>query len=180
MLRRILTTLVTLVAFSTIVVSTAFAADDKCEKVPGSYIRVRALAGDPFSLLDQLTLGSDGTARWYQSNAFHLLVTEGSFIPEVGSWKCQRDGTVLVTTIGASYRSEILPGGITDIKLDHYTRFTSTYSIIDKDTLQTIRRVFRDFALTADPLDPNGGTNIRDSSLVTQFKRVKPLASDIP
>lgn len=76
--------------------STALAAP-KCTPftVAGSYVRQIS----PY--IDQLTLGLDGTAYWFASSSFDLIL-QGAFTPEVGSWTCLEDGTVLVTTLGSS------------------------------------------------------------------------------
>jgi hypothetical protein len=175
MFKSTLAAMVTLLIMS----STAFAGDDRREcdpkKVPGSYIGLRVSTPE-FGVLDQLKLNSDGTAYHYQSQAFHQLINGGTFIPEIGTWKCLRDGTLVVTTIGVGY----VPDGGGDIKIDHYKRGTQKFSVLNGNTLETIRRVFRNFLLTDDPLDPNGGTIILDSTVVFQYKRVKPLLSDVP
>jgi len=161
--------------------ATAFAGGSgtECdpEKVAGSYIALRptTFSGSGLGVLDQLKLGSDGTAYWYQSTAFDLLVSQGSFIPEIGSWKCLRDGTLVVTTIGVNYHTV----GGQDIAKDSNHRFTQKLSVVDSNTLQTISRVARNFALTDDPLGPLGVPG-PTSTAVFQFKRVKPLPSDIP
>ena len=174
----------TLAALATLLMfmgSTAFAGgggkENKCDpqKVPGSYIALRpdVFSGSGFAVLDQLKLGSDGTAYWYQSTAFDLLVSQGSFIPEIGSWKCLKDGTLVVTTIGVNYHTV----GGQDIAKDSNSRFTQKLSVVDSDTLQNIQSVFRFFALTDDPLNPTGGIPT-DSFAVFQYKRVRPITSE--
>jgi len=158
--------------------STATADECIVKKVTGAYVALRpnTVSGSGPSILDQLKLSSDGTAYWYQSTSFDLLVTAGSFIPQIGSWKCQEDGTLLVTTIGVTYRST----GTDEVK-DSNERFTQKLSVVDDDTLQVITRVFKDFPLSTDPLDPAAvPSSTRIGSTVFQFKRVKPVPSDIP
>lgn len=173
----------TLAALATLLMfmgATAFAGGSGTgcdpERVAGSYIALRPtiFSGSGLGVLDQLKLGSDGTAYWYQSTAFDLMISTGSFIPEIGSWKCQRDGTLVVTTIGVNYHSLG-----TDIAKDSNTRFTQKLSVVDSNTLQNISRVQRIFALTDDPLGPLGIPGPPNTS-VFQYKRVKPLPSDIP
>jgi hypothetical protein len=165
--------------------STAFADDhdkdkDKCnpKKVTGSYVALRpnTFSGSGLGILDQLKLNSDGTAYWYQSTSFDLFISAGTVIPEIGSWECREDGTLVVTTVGVTYQ----PTGAGDTRKDTNTRFTQKLAVIDGDTLQTIRRVFRSFPLTSDPLDPQGGTITGDSQVAFQYKRVKPIPSDAP
>jgi hypothetical protein len=177
----------TLAALATLLMfmgSTAFAGGgggkgNECDpqKVAGSYIALRPalFSGSGFAVLDQLKLGSDGTAYWYQSTAFDLLVSQGSFIPEIGSWKCLRNGTLVVTTIGVNYHTVAAQ----DIAKDSNHRFTQKLSIVDSNTLQNILRVSRFFLLTDDPLGSNfiGSGSSADPF---QYKRVKPITSDVP
>jgi hypothetical protein len=119
-------------------------------------------------------LTSEGTAYWYQSTAFDLFVTTGSFIPQIGSWKCIDDKTLVVTTVGVTYVST---GN--DIQKFQNERFTQKLSVIDDKTLQTVARVQRHFNLTDDPLGPNAVTI---TPLIGQFqyKRVKAFRADVP
>jgi hypothetical protein len=158
--------------------STAIADDCTVKKATGSYVALRptTVSGSGAGILDQLRLNSDGTAYWYQSTSFDLLVSQGSFIPQIGSWQCNADGTLLVTTIGVTYHSTG-----TDIAKDSNERFTQKLSVINDDTLQVIIRVFKDFPLTTDPLDPAAvPSSTRTGTTPFQFKRVKPVPSDIP
>ncbi len=153
-------------------------ADCSVKKQAGSYVALRptTISGSGASILDQLRLNSDGTAYWYQSTAFDLLVTTGSFIPQIGSWKCLDDGNLLVTTIGVTYHSVG-----TDIVKDSNERFTQKLSPTNDDTLTVIIRVFKDFPLTTDPLDPTAvPSSTRTGTTAFEFKRVKPVPSDIP
>ena len=178
MLKSALAALATLLMFMG---ATAFAGGSgtECdpEKVAGSYIALRPalFSGSGLGVLDQLKLGSDGTAYWYQSTAFDLLVSQGSFIPEIGSWKCQRDGTLVVTTIGVNYHTVAAQ----DIAKDSNHRFTQKLSIVDSNTLQNILRVSRAFLLTDDPLGSNFIAS-GSSADPFQWKRVKPITSDVP
>lgn len=177
----------TLAALATLLMfmgSTAFAGGvgkgNECDpqKVAGSYIAFRPLLDYQGSsgpgVLDQLKLGSDGTAYWYENIAFDQPIHTGSFIPEIGSWKCQKDGTLVVTTIGAQYNGT----GADLVKFSNH-RFTQKLSVVDSNTLQNISRVARDFALTDNPLGPLGIASLPNPDPF-QYIRVKPLPSDIP
>jgi hypothetical protein len=178
--RRILMFKSTLAALVTLLImsSTAFAdRRPRCnpEKVPGSYVRYRT--DNPY--IDQLKLGSDGTAYWYQSTSFDLLFTTGTFIPEIGSWKCLEDGSVLVTTIGTNYE---VSGG--DMHILENQRTTQKLSVVDNDTLQPTHRIFTNTLLSADPFGPGvvQANSCTPSNPCAPFayKRVKPKPSDIP
>lgn len=171
-----------LLTLTVIITVTAVANAKPCDpsKIAGSYIRLGA-TGDPVfpQVMDQLRLGSDGTAYWYSNLAFQLLTTAGTFIPQVGSWQCTDSNTLVVTTIGAIYER-----GATDIELTMHVRFTAKLSIIDNDTLEAgpDSRVFRYFALADDPSDPNA-VPIQgpfSNTNTTSFRRIKPIASDVP
>ena len=132
--------------------------------------------------MDQLKLSSDGTAYWYQSTAFDLMLTAGTYIPEIGSWKCLNDGSVLVTTVGTNYDST---GG--DIHISQNTRFTQKLTVVNNDTLQPTDRITTDTALSDDPLGPgvvqpfpSSCTASVNSCDPSSYRRVKPLITDIP
>lgn len=177
MIRNALAVLITLLAFMG---STAFAGDRSggcdSEKVAGSYVGLRpnTFSGSGFGLLDQLILNKEGTAYWYQSSAFDLFVTTGTYIPQIGSWKCIDGRNLVVTTVGVTYASV---GN--DIVKSQNTRFTQKISVIDDKTLQTVARVQRFFLLTDDPLGSNvvGTTTFTDQF---QYKRIKPFKNDVP
>ena len=169
-------TLAALVALL-ILSSTALAAPKCSLLVTGSYVRQNLTT----QYIDQLTLGIDGTAYWYQSSSFDLLLTAGTYIPEVGSWKCLADGSVLVTTIGTSYFSTI---GV-DIYKDQNTRFTQKLSVVGIDTLQPTHRIITYIPLANDPLGP-GVVDLTSTCTPSVnpcpaflYKRVKPLTTDI-
>lgn len=160
--------------------STAF-ADGTCDKdkVAGAYLRqlhgVTPAPPGP-DVFDQLLLTSDGTAYWYQSTAFDFLVTGGSFIPGVGSWKCIDDYTLVVTVISVNYHSL---GG--DIEKDTTFRFTQKISVVDSNTLKPLNRVTKVFALTVDPLSATAvPLSTGQNTNQTLYKRIKPFRSDVP
>jgi hypothetical protein len=127
--------------------------------------------------LDLLKLDSDGTAYWYQSIAFHHLTSEGAFIPEIGSWKCQDDGSLLVTTVGT-----LFTGTGTDLVMDQNSRFTQKLTVVDSNTLLPTHRIETVIPLASDPLGPGvaGGCTPMNPCAPFAYKRIKTLASDIP
>lgn len=129
MIRNALAVLITLLAFMG---STAFAGGDSdgcdSEKVAGSYVGLRpnTFSGSGLGLLDQLILAKDGTAYWYQSSAFDLFISGGTYIPQIGSWKCIDRKNLVVTTVGVNYAN-----AGSDIIKNANTRFTQKISVID-------------------------------------------------
>ena len=183
-MKRLLVTLATF-ALLIFLASTALAAsggDNACNpnKVAGAYVRNRpnTFSGSGPGLIDQLVLNNDGTAYWYQSTAFDLMVTTASFIPQIGSWKCIDNSTLVVTTVGTTYHSTATASG-PDLVKDGNQRLTQKLSIVDDDTLQTLVRVFSDLPLTEDPLGSNV-TNTSVSTVQVPYKRIKPILSDLP
>src|SRR5437764_1583953 len=73
--------------------------------VAGSYVRQLS----PY--IDQLVLSLDGTAYWYNSSSYDQILL-GTFQPELGSWTCLADGSVLVTTVGSTYRQNSPTGDV--------------------------------------------------------------------
>lgn len=149
----------------------------KCdpEKVPGSYVRNNA--NPPF--MQQLKLDSDGTAYWYDSAAFQLILTTGTFIPHIGSWKCLDDGSLLVTTIGTNY-----DGIAVDTQINQNERLTEKLTVVDSNTLQPTHRIFTAIPLADDPQGPgvliSACTPTGTPCAPVAYKRVKPNPSDIP
>ena len=149
--------------------------------VSGTYVRQVS----PY--LDQLILSLDGRASWFNTGSFDQFFL-GGFSPEVGSWTCLADGSVLVTTVGAEYSQNSpfgdvpQPGQPLDINIFDNLRFTQKLSIIDRDTLQQTHRTSTRTDLSADPLGPGAvracsptGTPCNPAP----YRRVKPTASDI-
>src|SRR5262249_44179699 len=144
--------------------STAFAAPT-CNPftVAGSYVRqnVGALPGNGVArspYIDQLTLSIDGTAHWFNSASFDIIL-QGAFIPEVGSWTCLADGTVLVTTIGTLYLQNSPSGDVPqtgqplDINIFVNHRLTQKLTVVDRDTLQPTAQTGSRIALSDAQLD---------------------------
>jgi hypothetical protein len=163
--------------------STAFAARCNPITVTGSYVRQI----NPY--VDQLTLHVDGTAYWFNSSAFDLILF-GTYNPQVGSWTCLADGTVLVTTLGSEYLQNSpsgdtpQPGQPLDINLSTNIRITRQLSVVDVDTMQTTAQVITRVQLGNDPLGP--GAIGRSACKPTgnpcnqaPYKRIKPLLTDI-
>ena len=155
--------------------------------VTGSYVRQNNVT----QYIDQLTLGIDGTAYWFQSSSFDLILT-GAFIPEVGSWTCLPDGSVLVTTIGSNYSQNSpfgdipQPGLSFDLNILENVRLTQKLSVVDRNTLVLTVRVNTHIPLSNDPLGP--GTVIPGSACTpssnpcnpSPYRRIRPLLTDIP
>jgi len=146
-------------------------------KVAGTYLRNRpaAFSGSGFGVLDQLVLTSDGTAYWYQTTSFDLLITGGTFIPEVGSWQCLDKSTIAVTTIGANY----FPNGAGDIVKANYDKFSQKLTIQDDNTLQVVLRISRTYALTDDPLTGTPLTKNVSTNTTSPYRRVTATADDV-
>ena len=72
----------------------------------GSYVRQSAATGSSTLYIDQLRLGIDGTAYWFNSDSFDYFLL-ATYIPTIGSWSCLADGTVLVTTIRSQYFNSV-------------------------------------------------------------------------
>jgi len=180
-LKSISTALVGILAFTA---STAFAVNP-CNPltVPGAYIRWIPAA----EVIDQLELHIDGTAAWYQSTAFDFLVPGGTFIREVGSWKCVSATRLVVTTIGMGYQPTQTPDAfppnnlVTDEAKFAYLRHTHQFDVVSINTLNRTRRVFMEIKLSDNPLEPNVvPLSIQDTSVQALFQRVIPLTSDLP
>jgi hypothetical protein len=171
-------TLAALVALL-ILSSTAFAAPKCSLLVTGSYVR-QVYPATPY--IDQLTLSIDGTAYWFSSLSFDQILT-GAFIPQIGSWKCLADGSVLVTTIGTNYLGNPLPVAAgTNIYILDNLRFTQKLSVVDFDTLQATHRISTNIPLSDDPLGPGSVSGCKPSGTPCNpapYKRVKPLPTDI-
>ncbi len=179
MLKNTLAALVALVILS----SMALAAP-KCTPftVAGSYVRQIS----PY--IDQLTLSVDGTAYWFQSSSFDQILL-GAFIPEVGSWTCLPDGSVLVTTIGSDYFQNSPFGDIPqlgqplDINIGENLRVTQKLTVVDLDTLQQVDRIVTHIPLGNDPLGPGVARGCSPSGSPCDpapYKRIRPNLTDIP
>jgi hypothetical protein len=179
MFKSTLTALVTLLILS----STALAALT-CNPftVTGSYVRQT----NPY--IDQLTLSIDGTASWFNSASFDSILL-GAFIPEIGSWTCLADGTVLVTTIGSNYFQNSPSGDIPqppqplDINIAENIRFTQKLSVVNRDTLVPTHRINTHIPLSNDPLGPGVATGCKPSGTPCNpapYKRIRPQVTDIP
>lgn len=153
--------------------SSGYASDHHCHEhtIVGSYIGTRGTTPDD-AFLDQFIFNIDGSVYFNQSSALNLPAINGTFIPEVGSWKIVGD-YVFVTVIGAA--SAPVPG---DLALSSYFRFTQKLKIIDKNTLQAIHRVNRQINLNEDPLTAEG-TVILDSDVRFFIRKVKVKPDDL-
>jgi hypothetical protein len=190
MLRKTLVALITLLMLS----SAALAAPG-CNPftVTGSYVRqnVGALPGNGIDIspyVDQLTLHIDGTAYWFNSGSFDMIL-QGAFSPQVGSWTCLPDGTVLVTTIGANYSQNSPTGDVAhdgqplDINIFSNLRYTQKLTVVDLNTLQLTHQIRTNIPVSNDPLGPgvaHGCTPNGNPCNPALYRRIKPLLTDIP
>jgi hypothetical protein len=167
--------------------------------VAGSYVRqnVGVMPGNGIDIspyIDQLTLHIDGTAYWFNSGSFDLIL-QGAFLPEVGSWTCLPDGTVLVTTIGTLYfQNSTNPDGSPsdiahdgqplDINIGVNRRTTQKLSVVDLNTLQVTVQIRIAIPLGNDPLGPgfvpHGCTPTDKPCNPAPYKRIRPMLTDIP
>ena len=161
--------------------------------VAGVYVAERPTATyfGTLGQLDQLVLGTDGVAYRYSSFAFIRPITEGMYLPEVGSWTCLKDGSVLITTVTTNFSPIIVPtpnilgANTLDLERDSNSRRTQKFSVIDDDTLDLNTSVIKRFLLTVDPSDPaaptlGGFSVIPVAPGTVVYKRVKPLETDVP
>jgi hypothetical protein len=150
--------------------------------VAGSYVRLLS----PY--IDQLVLSLDGTAYWYNSSSYDQILL-GTFQPEVGSWTCLADGSVLVTTVGSTYRQNSPTGDVPqsgqplDINIYKNVRITQKLTIVDHDTLHQADRIVTQTALSSNPL--GAGTVVASCTPSTTacnpsaYKRIKPKTTDL-
>ncbi len=157
------------------------------DKVAGSYIRSVLDDGSGFSFVDQIILGRDGTVYWNQSTQFDRPITNGTVLESIGTWKCTGAAKLVMTTISTVYRSEGVPDPfkvgelVPDLVPDLWQRETLRFRVVNGNTLEKNFAIFRQFALTDDPLSPNSvPVNTESSNNVSTFKRVPVLTSDIP
>ena len=152
--------------------------------VAGSYVR----RVSPY--IDQLTLSVDGTAYWSDSRFFDRILL-GTGLPEVGSWTCLADGSVLVTTIGTTYLQNSPTGDVPqsgqplDINIANNVRITQKLSIVDRNTLRQIDRIVTRTSLSSDPLGPGvlGSSSCTPSTTPcasAAYRRIKPKVTDLP
>jgi hypothetical protein len=174
-------TLAALVALL-ILSSTALAARCNPITVTGSYVRQTS----PY--IDQLTLSIDGTASWFNSSSFDSILL-GAFTPEIGSWTCLADGTVLVTTIGSQYFQNSPSGDVPqlgqplDINIAENIRITQKLSVVSLDTLQQTHRISTHVPLSNDPLGPGVVRSCTPTGTPcdpSPYKRIRPNLTDIP
>ena len=157
--------------------------------VTGSYVRQSPLAnsGLPTLFIDQLRLGIDGTAYWYNSDSFDYFLTS-TFIPTIGSWTCLADGTVLVTTIGTTYYNPSGDIPQTGVELDIYNQYnlrvTQKLSVVDISTLEPTYQIFTYVLLTNNPLGPgtSSGSCMPSGPACNPapYKKILPQLTDIP
>jgi hypothetical protein len=177
-------TLVGLVAL--FMLSSTALATPQCNPftVAGSYVQQI----QPY--INQLRLGVDGTAYWFSSAAFDLILL-GTSMPGIGSWTCLEDGTVLVTTVTTGYfqispfGDVLQPGQQLDITIGANFRITQRLSVVDRDTLRVTHSIGTRVSLSNDPLGP--GVVGRGACTPTgtpcnpaPYRRIRPQVTDIP
>jgi hypothetical protein len=171
-----------LAALSIFLVAPAFAKDkeSKCKEkdVVGSYV-----SADPSSLpipLDyyvpgfegvngtrdvtyvfQLILQAGGTATLDWTGRSDYKMTEGTVSTYHGNWECRKDGTLLLTTIGAAYvptdYNPYQDREVSDIQLAGHNRHNRLFSVDDEDTITMVQSVRRYYFPDQDPTDPLDG-----------------------
>jgi len=152
--------------------------------VTGSYVQQI----QPY--ISQLRLCIDGTAYWFNSSSFDFILM-GAFTPQIGSWTCLEDGTVLVTTIGSVYFQNSPFGDVPqmgqplDINIAENIRITQKLSVVDRDTLRVTHSISTHIPVSNDPFGP-GSVGPRSCTPTgtpcdpAPYRRIKPLLSDIP
>lgn len=130
---------------------------DKCDVV-GSYINIAQVdVGPPIGIgnfLSQLQLHADGTAWLWSSAAFTYPITTGQEIPFIGTWQLKKD-TIIATFISA-LAEPVTSEDCCDVNVTLWERVTVEYRVVNKNTIERVNSVEHDFALTDNPLGPNG------------------------
>lgn len=171
-----------LFSFFMLTLTSMYATSGKSHKFQGgSFVGERAMA-DPTNpnlllpIVDQYMFEPNGTVYWNQDSSLILPLTTGTFIAEIGTWKLKGDDIIEMTTIGAG--AEMVPG---DINLIGSTRRTQQLRIINKNTLQVLRRVLIVFGVNQDPLTSpaSAGTVFSNSFAQITLKRVKVQSADL-
>jgi hypothetical protein len=165
------------VAFSLFIIQPAFSernAGCKNFEFIGTYTHLDSYPdvwGDGSNVLNQtirqLTLHGDGTAVEETTAAPDVMISEGTTSSRIGTWKCRRDGQLVVTLIYGAYApttdavnhpSSIPNPPPVDIILLQHSRVTYLFSVTDANTLTRTQARTRRYDPTQDPTDPAGGT----------------------
>ena len=181
-----------LVALSLFMVVPAFAdKNEGCKngKFVGSYTLLDPsfdVLGDGsvlHNLLFQLTLHSDGTVAQNWTGLPDFQINTGTGTPWIGSWKCQNNGKLLVTTLRANFDpTPPIPGHTVyaDTQLSVHLRNTYLFVVLDDNTLKRVQARFRLYDPTQDPTDPNGGTlSPKVDTTEFTYKRLVASAADL-
>jgi len=178
------------VVFQVVLALPAF-ANPGCNngKFVGSYTRATVFPdiwGDgtaiQHTLILQLNLNSDGTVFELFTGLPDIMLSSGSGTPSVGSWKCQKDGKLVVTVINSTYvptndaAFHGVPNVPTDLILLSHSRNTLLLTVTDDNTLTRTQVRSRRYTPAQDPTDPNGGTLGAINNTVVTYKRL--VASD--
>ena len=136
-------------------------------------------------VLNQLTLHSDGTAR-FDSTGFPLLMLSfGISTAQIGSWTCRNDGKLVVTllfgvlaptTDAKNHPSTVPDPPPVDLSIFGHTRVTFLISVTNANSLTITQTRRRHYNPTEDPTDPNGGRLTPLNTDVVVYQRV--VASD--
>jgi len=144
----------------------------------GTFIRAAYSASTESYIMSQLVLHADGTAYYYQSYAFDLFVTEGSFIPYVGTWKKQGKH-IYVTSYSTNFDPVTLPpNDIHDIAPTEWLRRVEKLKIVDCDTLTSEQRTIYTIPLDLDPLENQGNLEGNSCNEFT-WKRAQVRKGDL-
>ena len=189
--------LVAVVLLSVFMVTPAFPQETenagcKNQKFIGSYTHVDAIPdvwGDgtnvEHQILQQLNLHSDGSVTNDNAGGPDLMLSFGLSTTQIGSWKCRKDGMLVVTVIAAIYEpttdainhpSTVPAPPPVDLSLLQHTRATYLFSVTDANTLTRIQARNRAYDPTQDPSDPTGGVLRLLNTNVVVYTRV--VASD--
>ena len=148
-------------------------------KLPGSYIGQRSTPEFTSNRIDQLQLHSDGSAYWNQSYAINFPLSDGTYTPAIGSWKCLGDGTLAVTVIRAISTPYPNATNPTDLEATSYSRFTFNYRVLHNGQLEVFHRVDWNVPFNEDVLLPHSGTVSQNDSTVYKWKKVRVTPSDL-
>jgi len=126
----------------------------------------------------QLNINAGGTATMNWTGGTDFMVTEGKIAMYHGSWKCRKDGKLLVSTIGAVYQSTdynpYQDALVTDIELEGHNRHNRLFSIEDPNTVVLRQTVRRFYPAEEDPMDPLGGYPFPEFFPDIVFSRLSP------
>ena len=161
-------------------------------KFIGSYTGLSTVAdtwGDGSNVehqyIAQLNLHSDGTVTEEFTGSPDTMLSFGLSTPRVGSWKCRKDGMLVVTSVLALYGpttdainhpSTVSFPPPVDLFLVQHNRATFLFAVTDANTLTRIQARVRRYDASQDPTDPTGGVLRPLNTNVVVYTRL--VASD--